>query len=1358
MGVFWIGSGVLLLAFRMSSWAQTPAPSSWHVELPGFVFNAPAVGNDGTVFATAYRPSPTPGEAQGALLAIGPDSAVRWQRWFTNQVLGPPALTENGRLYVSEQAPLFEGGKLWAIDANDKVEWILDTQQQIITAPALATNDTVYVASYNETLFPQLGRVLAVRGDGSVEWSTTNLYVTFSPTLAVANDGAILAGLPNALEVLRLHPDGSTQWLVRLLVGSFEYGSGFALTSDGAILFSVHNGLVKMAADGSILWSYPSTDTLGPPVIGPGDAIYVGGGSNRFLALGMDGAVQWMLPTRAPVTSAAAVAADGAVYFGAQDGTFYCVNADGTIRWEFAAEGAIVGSPVIAPEGTVCFGTASGFLFGLAGKTGPAQSAWPMFQHDGRRTGASRARPVLPEAPGSFVAGAPNGCAGFIRLSWASSPGATHYEVWRHTIPDLPNAIALATNLAGNLEFNDDTAAFDTEFYYWIRAVNSVGISRPNGPVVAGQRTKLWQVEVPGLRTIPAVNTTGGFYVATVDEGSTSGGIALGFSNDGQRRWQTPLEGRPFEAPSIGPDGTIYFLIQENDTIIVAIDPNGIRKWQVRPGFVRGRMAVSANGELFLARPGLAAISPEGTLLWRTSASPAAPLIGGLTLAPDNTILLPTVSGVSAYRPDGQPKWTYRSRGVPYGISTDREGNFLFLGDDQLYKGNAEGRLRWRARIGRSLENQEQEPAIAADGSAFYCGSRIQGFNADGVGLWEITNGFSQPFCPVLAADGRIYAAGNRPLGSRERAMVKILHRDGSVECEWPLRDRLLGAPLMRHDGVILAALESGRVQAFQGSSPPEQGGWPMFRHDAQGTSHVPEPPTPPSAPTSVTTASFVDKVRVGWLARPALETNEIWRATMPDLSDAVRLAVVGPGQNFFYDPTAQAGQRYFYAVRAWTRYGSSERSQGVVGKMAVGVERVWSLTLSNAVRSCVLGFDGTIYVAGPGCCGFDGLLRAVNPSGELLWQLRDGEAGFSDATVEADGTILYGLARYGRDGRSRGRVGTTEYASSAPAVNADGQIFAALNQERLGAFSSDGTVLWTRELPINQNTDPVLAPNGDLLISIETNLVSWSGAGDVNWTFPLPGSRPDRVAVDSTGASYFQTGSYFVSVNADGLLRWRLTNALPALRMMPAVGPDDNICTVLTTSFDPRDSLAPGYQQWLRKLTPAGIMLWETPIGSSTTSPSAITVAQDGTIYTIVDNHLAAFTSEGQLKWQFDTGSATPPSASILGLDGRLYFAAGKTLFALQTDSGPAASWSMIRGHPRGTSSLNRPTPPMLRVVRDGAGIELRLEPAASTPLTLLSANHLGQWRISQQTLDNGGPLRIGVSQVSEFFRLGIP
>jgi len=84
------------------------------------------------------------------------------------------------------------------------------------------------------------------------------------------------------------------------------------------------------------------------------------------------------------------------------------------------------------------------------------------------RQSATRQIPGVPTGLAASVAAGPSS-----RLTWAEVPGATSYEVWRHTSSSTSGAVKVGTTT--ELFYGDDSSNLVTgSYYYWVKAVHGV--------------------------------------------------------------------------------------------------------------------------------------------------------------------------------------------------------------------------------------------------------------------------------------------------------------------------------------------------------------------------------------------------------------------------------------------------------------------------------------------------------------------------------------------------------------------------------------------------------------------------------------------------------------------------------------------------------------------------------------------------------------------------------------------------------------------------------------------------------------------------------------------------------------------
>lgn len=153
------------------------------------------------------------------------------------------------------------------------------------------------------------------------------------------------------------------------------------------------------------------------------------------------------------------------------------------------------------------------------------------------------------------------------------------------------------------------------------------------------------------------------------------------------------------------------------------------------------------------------------------------------------------------------------------------------------------------------------------------------------------------------------------------------------------------------------------------------------------------------------------------------------------------------------------------------------------------------------------LGHDDDIYIS-----TFDGVLWSISEAGELNWTFDNGTTnnrGIGSPSISEDGTI---------------------YVSSS---------FNIIDKEKpasdpfLFAINRDGTLIWSFELGDlgiqNGTSKPTLNSNGDLIVTAENLLVSFSKMGELNWMHTHYGAgqfRPPVVAYNGV--------IHFIKANSD--------------------------------------------------------------------------------------------------------------------------------------------------------------------------------------------------------------------------------
>ena len=759
-------------------------------------------------------------------------------------------------------------------------------------------------------------------------------------------------------------------------------------------------------------------------------------------------------------------------------------------------------------------------------------------------------------------------------------------------------------------------------------------------------------------------------------------------------------------------------------------------------------------------------LSPDGEILWQVEMPGAVRL--SPTVAPNGEVCYP----------NGQLRWLdigAASRYYPPAI-----GN-----DGQVYTARAFDRLLAYQPDGTLLSNwgdvtATQQPVVAADGTVFVAGPRLGLHDRDGTKVWASPTMFAVSFPPCLSADGLAYWFVAES-GTGEGSRILALRRDGSTACEYPLTAPLMGPPVLREDGVLLFTTLAGKLQAYRVSAGPEAAPWPMARGDAQGSSNRSGPPMPPPAPQDFAVRPFIGMLRISWHATGQWETNEIWRATSADFTDAVLLDAVPPitilppwprpgpyhltrVNDFFDDNTAEPGKRFFYRVRASNSAGAGPFSPVLSGTLSTGAAKLWAFVAPTDIRwaTPTVGFDGTAYVR-----GFYSDVTAVAPDGTPRWT-RDLQAeGRGPVVVGHDGNLylstLRGLRVLSPTGDELRTIEPTRAFSNPPAMGWDGTLFVADSPTTFAAYQPDGTLKWRRALGGHLGQDPVIAADGSLRLTVDRNLVALEQDGSDRWSQPLTFDiLAGGLALTREGMTlYGGNDNQFHGLGPDGSMQFEVPSAEPGFAAV-AVGADGTIFCVLAEANAPVSPSGSGVRRRLAAFHPDGSEVWSAPLPTSQAQPPGIALAADGTIYLHSAGNLFAFRAGGELLWAFDTEGAGLVTAPILNVDGRLYFRAGNTLFALQTASAPAAgTWAMPRAHPRGTASLHRPSPPRLRAHLNQAGLRLELEAPSTTGFSLLESTDLVRWRLLTHANPASGPFLMDIeldAEQARFFRAALP
>jgi outer membrane protein assembly factor BamB len=335
----------------------------------------PAVGADGTVYV---------GMAD-RLAAFNPSNGTeKWHTQFyplsghdpSSPAIYTDPITSREIIFLSSDnaenisAFLTDGSRLPPPQPDATGWWPVSNGQEPEPSCTVGPNGTVF-CPFDD------GSVVAYAQDATTLWGKGNGFDPFSGWFTVAEThtpeltpdltGRVYIGSSDSLDSMAWAyaldaTTGEEKWHLQLPTGSRSILSSAC----------VYNDLVYFT-------------TTGSPQLVAADAAT---GIPRWTFSVASGDVgSWSSP---------AVTSDGTVIFGSWDHNLYAVSPPasgvgaGTMLWSFTgAGGEIVSSPVIAPsDNTIYVGSADGNLYAIKNSKPLANSPWPMYRKNPRRTGS----------------------------------------------------------------------------------------------------------------------------------------------------------------------------------------------------------------------------------------------------------------------------------------------------------------------------------------------------------------------------------------------------------------------------------------------------------------------------------------------------------------------------------------------------------------------------------------------------------------------------------------------------------------------------------------------------------------------------------------------------------------------------------------------------------------------------------------------------------------------------------------------------------------------------------------------------------------------------------------------------------
>jgi outer membrane protein assembly factor BamB len=372
-----VGEGGILWSFGYESPEEDSAL---------FTLNTFALGSDGTAFI---------GCDLGAVIGRRPSGSL-WKYFgeLDDAYYAAAVVADDGTIYIGRS-----NDTVYALNPDGTPRWKFNAGSEVNGTGALGEDGTFYCQSEDS--------VFALRPDGSRLWPSAVYTQGGNAAPAIGPDGSVFVA-NQVGQIYKIDPsNGSLKWPTPYNLSTQPIVASMAIdTSRNALYAADDQGtFASIDLSGSGNWPLAIGADPSSPVIGPDGVVYIGGGG-KLWAVNPDGSTKWTFtPSLAGVVSTPALSSAGYVYIlvtsmkkastqTAAD-TMYGVNPDGTRRWATGlGEGTSdsdypLSAPKIDAEGRIYIGDGL-FAWCLVGIGGPAQSPWPVFQHDNRNTGRAR--------------------------------------------------------------------------------------------------------------------------------------------------------------------------------------------------------------------------------------------------------------------------------------------------------------------------------------------------------------------------------------------------------------------------------------------------------------------------------------------------------------------------------------------------------------------------------------------------------------------------------------------------------------------------------------------------------------------------------------------------------------------------------------------------------------------------------------------------------------------------------------------------------------------------------------------------------------------------------------------------------
>ncbi|WP_170283942.1 outer membrane protein assembly factor BamB family protein [Flagellimonas olearia] len=347
----------------------------------------------------------------------------------------------------------------------------------------------------------------------------------------------------------------------------------------------------------------------------------------------------------------------------------------------------------------------------------------------------------------------------------------------------------------------------------------------------------------------PAIGDDGTVYYLEGFAGALSTMVAVVDQNtSGQKKWEYGFGANARNAPSIGPDGSIYTSAWLGDAVFKFNKENGNVLWQqtTGSGISNSTTAISSNGDVYVGTrsQGVYGWSSDGTLLWHHESADGSktPFYSSPVLGKDEStlyILMTATAGeVWAFDAmDGSPKWNEPVAvigSLGSSLSIDGDGTVYVTTDNgviAITDNGSDGAVKWFAE----LEGAGNSGIVIGPEGDLYTGasSGLVSLNPmDGSLAWTYPTSVKESV-PAVDINGNIY------IGSVD-GKFHIVDPLGEALKIFELGDNTVNSPTIADDGSIyVEAVKNFQVILYKilvEDSGPADSPWPMKGQNRMNT------------------------------------------------------------------------------------------------------------------------------------------------------------------------------------------------------------------------------------------------------------------------------------------------------------------------------------------------------------------------------------------------------------------------------------------------------------------------------------------------------------------------------------------